>query len=83
MVFKYVRFPGILTNIALKKFTPRQVGIFGAVVYTLSWFLNVFVTQLYQMIITAGIMSVSNFMIFTSRMAILFFFILFNSRFNN
>lgn len=53
-------FTGILTNVALKKFTTRQVGIFGALLYTVSWFLNVFVTQLYQMIVTAGIMSVSN-----------------------
>lgn len=47
---------GIVSNLALKKFTVRQIGLFGAILYVLSWGLIYFITSINQMILTAGVM---------------------------
>ena len=45
---------GFSANIALKKLSLRQVGLIGAVIYTLASFLAIFVVSTTQLIITNG-----------------------------
>ncbi|CAB3256351.1 unnamed protein product [Arctia plantaginis] len=45
---------GFSANIALKKLSLRQVGLIGAIIYTLASFLAIFVVSTTQMIITNG-----------------------------
>ncbi|XP_077295893.1 monocarboxylate transporter 7-like [Arctopsyche grandis] len=49
-------FSGILTNVALKKFSLRQVGLCGAILYSFGWLLTGFIQSMNQMMITFGLM---------------------------
>ncbi|KAJ2948059.1 hypothetical protein O0L34_g9856 [Tuta absoluta] len=45
---------GFSANIALKRLSLRQVGLIGATIYTIAWFLAIFVVSTTQLIITNG-----------------------------
>lgn len=54
----------------MKKFTLRQVGLFGAILYTTGWFLTSFVQSMPQMIVTFGCMiGISSGILYTTAFA--------------
>lgn len=54
-------FAGLLASISFKKFSIRNVGIFGSLIYFLGSFLTIFVTSVEQLIVSYGIMQGKTF----------------------
>ncbi|XP_060800754.1 monocarboxylate transporter 13 [Amyelois transitella] len=54
-------FAGFLSGIALKKYSFRQVGLFGAALFVLGDVLTIFVQKTYQLVITFGVIRGSGF----------------------
>ncbi|XP_053600087.1 monocarboxylate transporter 7-like isoform X1 [Plodia interpunctella] len=54
-------FAGFLSGIALKKYSFRQVGLFGAALFVLGDVLTIFVQKTYQLAITFGVIRGSGF----------------------
>ncbi|XP_077295800.1 uncharacterized protein LOC143918025 isoform X1 [Arctopsyche grandis] len=51
-----VSISGLIANVALKRFSLRQVGLFAAIIYTCGWLLMSFVQNIYHVITAFGFM---------------------------